>query len=131
MTLIGVNLRLDFVALETKLVEESLIKRLVASLRCGACGRRYELGNIDVLGQQEGLWFLRVFCSACRAQCLVAAVIKEDRAPEVITDLTEVELDRFRNISTLTADDVLDMHNFLKGFDGDFSRLFKPEVGLV
>jgi len=54
----------------------------------------------------------------------VAAVIKEGKVPEVITDLTEAELDKFKNAGSLTDDEVLDMHNFLKGFDGNFSRLF-------
>ncbi len=108
-------------------MNKSLIKRLIASMKCGACGQRYEVDNIDVLGHEEDLWFLGVFCPACRTQCLVVMVIKEGRAPEVITDLTEAELDKFRNVSMASADEVLDMHNFLKNFDGDFSRLFSQK----
>ncbi len=104
-------------------MEEGLIKRVMASMKCSVCGQRYEPDNINVLGQQEDLWFLRVFCSACQTQYLVAAVIREGKMPEVITDLTEAESDKFRNADKLTADEVLDMHNFLKDFDGDFSRL--------
>ena len=106
------------------MVEEGLIKRLVASIECPVCGQRYGKDNIDVLSHQEDLWFLRVVCSACRTQSLVAAVITEGKSPEVITDLTEAELDRFRNMDKVTADELLDMHHFLKDFDGDFSRLF-------
>lgn len=108
-------------------MDKSLIKRLMSSIKCGVCGQRYEIDNIDVLGQHQDLWFLRVLCSACRAQCLVAAVIREGRLPEVITDLTEAELDKFKNVGILSADEVLDMHNFLKDFDGDFSRLFSQK----
>ena len=108
-------------------MDRSLIKRLMASMKCGVCGQRYEVGNINVIGQHQDLWFLRVFCSACRAQCLVAAVIKEDRMPEVITDLTEAELDKFRNAGVLSADEVLEMHDFLKDFDGDFSQLLSQK----
>ncbi|MDI6815218.1 MAG: hypothetical protein QMC90_03980 [Dehalococcoidales bacterium] len=99
----------------------------MASIKCGVCGQRYEVDNIDVLGHHEDLWFLRVFCSTCRAQCLVAAVIKEGRVPEVITDLTEAELDKFKNVAKVSADEVLEMHDFLKDFDGDFSRLFSQK----
>ena len=105
-------------------MEESLIKKLMASMKCGVCGQHYEVDNIEVLGHEEDLWFLRVLCVACHTQYLAAAVIKEGKAPEVITDLTEAELDKFRNMGRLNADEVLDMHNFLKGFDGDFSHLF-------
>jgi len=99
----------------------------MASIKCGVCGQRYEVDNIDVLGHHEDLWFLRALCPACHARCLVAAVIREGRVPEVITDLTKAELDKFRSMSGVTTDDVLDMHNFLKVFDGDLSRLFSQD----
>jgi hypothetical protein len=104
-------------------MEEGLIKRVMASMKCGVCRQRYEPDNISVLGHEEDLWFLRVFCPSCQTQYLVAAVIKGGKKPHVITDLTEAELGKLRNTDKLTADEVLDMHNFLKDFDGDFSRL--------
>ena len=108
-------------------MEEGLIKRLMASIKCGVCGQHYEVDNINVLGHHEDLWFLSALCPACHARCLVAAVIREGRVPEVTTDLTEAELDRFKSVSRVTTDDMLDMHNLLKGFDGDFSWLFSQE----
>jgi hypothetical protein len=106
------------------LVEEGLIKRLMTSIKCGVCGHRYGVDNINVLSHDQDLWFLSAICSSCHTRCLIAATVREGKAPEVITDLTEAELRRFRNAGKLTADDVLDMHDFLKNFDGDFSRLF-------
>ena len=105
-------------------MEEKLIKRFMTSIKCSVCGQRYEVDNVKVLGHQEDLWFLNVSCSACQTQCLMTAVIKESKIPKVITDLTEAELDKFKKMDKLTADEVLDMHSFLKGFDGDFSQLF-------
>ena len=108
-------------------MEEGLLKKLMATIKCTVCGQHYEVENIDVLGHHEDLWFLSVLCPDCHARCLVAAVIKEARMPEVTLDLTKAEQDRFRNVGRVTSDDVLDMRNFLKGFDGDFSRLFGQE----
>jgi len=108
-------------------VEEGIVKRLMTSVRCSACGQYYQMDGIDVLGHEEELWFLRVSCPSCHTQYLVAAIIEEERAPEAITDLSQDELEKFRNMGRLTLDDVLDMHNFLKGFDGDFSRLFSQK----
>ena len=108
-------------------MEETVIKRLMASTKCAACGRRYEVDNVSVLGHQEDLWVLRVLCLFCHTQCLVAVVVEEKRMPEIIIDLTEAELRRFRDVGILTADDVLDMRNFLSDFDGDFSQLFSQQ----
>jgi hypothetical protein len=108
-------------------MEETFIKRLMTSIKCADCGQRYDIDSISVLGHHEDLWFLRTLCSACHAQCLVAVVVKEDKRPEVITDLTEAESNRFRGAGALTADEVLDMHRFLNDFDGDFSHLFSQQ----
>ena len=107
------------------MMKERLVKRLIASIKCGSCGQNYGESNIDVMGHSEDLWFLVALCPSCNTQCLVAAIIKEDSAPEIVTDLTKAELDKFRNMDMVGADDVLDMHNFLKDFDGDLPRLFR------
>ena len=105
-------------------MEEKLIKRLMASMKCGSCGQHYEVYNIDILSHQEDTWVLRVLCSGCQSQSLVAAIVKESKMPEVVTDLAEAELGKFRD-NMIEADDVLNMHSFLKNFDGDFSQLFE------
>ena len=74
------------------------------------------------------MWFMSVFCVACRAQYLVTAVLDEDGASETVTDLSAAELEKFRDVDSLKVDEVLDMHRFLKKFDGDISRLFSEET---
>jgi galactokinase len=110
-------------------MDDRFIKKLLANMKCGICGRHYEPGHINILGHKEDLWFLSVFCPACTSQALVAAVIKEGKVAEVVTDLTEKELSKLSDGSTIEADDVLDLHNFLKGFEGDFSSLFSENEG--
>lgn len=105
-------------------MDEGLIKRLIATIKCGICGRLYEGGNVRILGHRDDLWFLSVFCPACRSQGLVAAVIKEGQLPQLITDLTEADQAKFRELESVDADDLLDIHTFLREFDGDFAQLF-------
>ena len=109
-------------------MNESDIKKVMASTKCSGCGQRYEIENIEVLGHHEDMWFMSVFCVACRAQYLVTAVIDEEGARETVTDLSAAEVEKFRNAESLKVDEVLDMHRFLKKFDGDFSRLFSEET---
>lgn len=108
-------------------MDERFIKKLVATIKCGVCGQRYEGDNIRILGHYSDLWFLSVYCPACHSQGLVAAVIKEGKLPELLTDFTEQEYEKFREMDVVSADDVLDIHNLLKGFDGDFSHIFSKK----
>lgn len=105
-------------------MEESLIKKLMTSIKCTVCGKCYEAEHVAVLGNQEDLWFLKALCPSCRSEFIVAVVVQEGGEPNPITDLSEAELDRLNNAGELTADDMLDMRNYLKNFDGNFSRLF-------
>ena len=108
-------------------MDEGLIKRLVVTIKCGVCGEYYEGKNVKVLGRRDELWFLSVFCPACGSQGLVAAVIEEGGLPRPIGDLGGAEQAAFRNLGPVSADELLDIHVFLKEFDGDFLRLFSKE----
>jgi len=108
-------------------MEESLIKKLIASIKCGSCGQNYQEDHIEVVEHSDELWFLKVFCSSCHVRCLVAAIIREDARPEIINDLTREEMEKFKSLDGVGDEDLLDMHNFLKDFDGDFPRLFRQE----
>ncbi|HJX70237.1 MAG TPA: hypothetical protein VJ441_03995 [Dehalococcoidia bacterium] len=92
-------------------------------MKCGVCGQSYESTDINVLGHREDLWFLSVYCPACKSQGLVAAVIKEGKLPEVITELSEAERAKFSATPPIGSEDVLDMHILLDKFSGDFSSL--------
>lgn len=105
-------------------MDDGQIKRLVVSMKCGVCGERYEGRNVRVLGHRDDLWFLSVSCPACRSQGLVAAVVKEEELPVSITDLSKAEQAKFSGLAPVSDDELLEIHGFLKDFDGDFSRLF-------
>ena len=106
-------------------MKEKLIKRLFTSIKCSSCGQKYELSDIETLGQKEGIWFLRASCSSCHSSCLVGAIFKEGEMDTEVTELTDLELHRFADGAEVGADDLLKMHDFLKKFDGDFSSLFE------
>lgn len=107
-------------------MDDKFIKKLLSNMKCGICGRNYESANVNILGHREDLWFLSVFCTSCKSQGIVAAIIKEGKSPEVITELTEAERAKFTTAPSIGSDDVLDMHTFLEKFEGDFSSIF-PE----
>ena len=99
----------------------------MSTIKCGVCGERYEATNINVLGYRDDVWFLNVACSACQSRALVAATIKEGKSSKDITDLTEPEATESAKASTISGDDLLDLHSFLRDFDGDFARLFSQK----
>lgn len=105
-------------------MDDNLVKELMTTVNCSVCGRRYEAGDVNILYHQRELWFMSVSCQSCRTKGLVAALIKGGEKARFVTDLTEKDMARLKEAPPVNADDVLDVHNFLEGFDGDFSSLF-------
>lgn len=103
-------------------MKENVIKKLMTSMKCDACGQHYEMYDVDIIGHREDMWFLKVRCSVCQTQNLVAAVVREGKMPETPSSGAE-RTDR-HDREALTADDVLSMRLFLADFDGNFSELF-------
>ena len=107
-------------------MEERVIKRLMTSVKCSSCGQNYAGRNVQVIGHHHDLRFISAYCSSCRTHYLLAATVSREKA-EIVSDLTEAEFARFNKSRAPTADNMLDMHSFLKQFDGDFTQLFGRE----
>ena len=103
------------------LQKERLIKKLIAASKCEVCGRNFETENIDILGHENEVWFLKILCSGCKHKSLIAAVVKVNKPDN--TDLLPSEVEKFKHEPAVSTDDMLDMHNYLKDFDGDISHL--------
>jgi DNA-directed RNA polymerase subunit RPC12/RpoP len=104
-------------------MEERRIRKLMATMKCSACGQNYESPDIEILGHRAELWFMRVHCAGCKTRVLIAAVVKESKAP-TMSDLSKSEYLRFKTLGAVADDELLDMHSFLKDFDGDFQKIF-------
>jgi hypothetical protein len=120
---------------------EKQIKRIVLDRmeRCSVCHRGFEPDDVQVLSRKSDMWMLMVSCGECHARNFVAAVIGDGDAEEAQLALRRLGEEHLRSrLDTVTevededvapdpvsVDDVLEIHEFLKGFDGDFRQLFK------
>ena len=100
---------------------EQLIRYLVAHLKCGDCHHQYSLDDFEVLDKGASVLVLLMTCHHCQAQgLLVAFVQKEGPEPRRIKQAEERG-----EPEPITADDVLDMHRFLEGFEGNCITLLR------
>ena len=101
------------------------IKHLITNIKCAVCQSHYEPGDIHIIDHRDEFWVMSVICGQCHTRGLILASIKEAEDSESIAELTPEEWNRFREMSQVDADDVLDMHEFLRDFDGDFVSLLQ------
>jgi len=105
-------------------MDDEVLKHLVSTVRCFKCGGVYEEAHARVLGYYGDTAFLSVYCTECRRRDIVAAVVKEVSAADLDNDIDDEEQEKFRYMAPVSEADVQSLHDFLEGFDGDFSLLF-------
>ena len=118
---------------------EKQIKRIVLDRmeRCSVCHRGFEPDDVHVLSRKSDMWMLMVSCGECQARNFVAAVIGDGDAEEAQLALRRLGEEHVRARTgiepedegapgePISVDDVIEIHQFLQGFDGDFKALFR------
>ncbi|MFA5317009.1 MAG: hypothetical protein WC369_06285 [Dehalococcoidales bacterium] len=107
-----------------------VVKDLMTRVRCHHCGEHFQTPDIKVIGHDDNMWFLKVSCQACSKVSLTVVFVSELAQPQ-ISEIAGVEEIKFRQYPVASGDDLLDMHSFLKDFDGDFTRIFSEDNGGV
>ncbi len=122
-------------------IKQNILERMD---RCSICHRGFATDDLKVIRRERGFWVVAVTCSDCHNRNLVAAVLNDGDTAEARSALRELSRSAGYGISfddetslpidenavaepageLITADDVLEMHEYLNEFDGDFKRLF-------
>ena len=92
---------------------------------CSVCGQNHARSDIRVLGKLESAWIVRVTCSKCQTSFKLLVVIDEERA--AVSPVQEPSgshrPSRERRRPAVTLDEVLDAHEFLKGYAGGLGAI--------
>src|SRR5438132_14229576 len=104
---------------------EQLIEHLTGDSHCPLCGAEYLQEGIGVLREDESRWILSVHCHCCGTGSMITAAVPSHfySVCQSKTELMPEELLSFCNVRPVSTDHVLDMHVYLRQFQGDFSSL--------
>jgi hypothetical protein len=104
----------------------------LASFGCAACGQAYGQGHIRLIAQREELYFVDLSCDHCGSQAvaIVTVQVEADGATLDGGELVRVGQPEGRPEGPpITADDVIDAHDLLAGFEGDVHQLMARLAG--
>jgi len=104
--------------------QERLLKQIISTRRCRICRQTFERSQVRMAAKDDQLWIVSARCTTCRHQQMFWVTLRDGVSQSVLRDVTAEEEEHFAAMEAVTGDDVLDMHQFLAGFDGDFKRLF-------
>ncbi len=103
---------------------QELIRSIKSLMRCPNCGSSYRTSSIQLLEEMDMACLIHLECKQCGMPVLATIIAKTERVeqPKIMTNIgvKEVDLTGEEKLSQVTVDDVINMHEFLKNFDGDF-----------
>jgi hypothetical protein len=110
------------------------LRTQLTSFTCPACGRRYRGSRIRLLAERDGLFFVDLDCSRCGSHTVAIVTVEIDDSELTIADASDIGFPDEGLVahigegipagaSPVTADDVLEMHEYLAGFEGGIDKL--------
>ena len=107
---------------------QALIRQIVEHVTCAVCGHHYGKSDVQILGRREQVWAMKVQCRECRTKSLLLAVVNDTGTRPVYTDLVPDEWERFRESPPVSVDDVVRAHEYLQGYEGDFTDILEDPL---
>lgn len=109
------------------------LRAQLTTFTCPACSRRYRGSRMRLLAEREGLFFVDLDCSRCGSHTVAIVTVEVDESDvtiEVSDVVGEDEIDHLGEplplgAAPVTADDVLEMHEFLDRFQGSLGALLE------
>lgn len=97
------------------------VQHIKKNIHCRECGAYYDDENIRIIGTVLDEGYFQANCPECKHNTIINVVFgpKNNRNHRPIKVIPEHKI--------ITQNDILDMQNFLKNFDGDFIKLFNKK----
>ena len=100
-----------------------LLKNLQSLLRCPNCGHRYTIDEIKLRGQSGPTFHLQLLCSECgvpvSASVAISGNLGELAGLPQIQEIKQIK----KQSQPISSDEIIELHNFLKDFDGNFDSI--------
>ncbi len=120
------------------------IRRIVVDRmdRCSVCHRRFVEDDVEVVSRKSDVWLMIVQCKDCHSRSFAAVVgeasnsfdpeslmgFRSDGTIEISFEMEgeslDIDMPEREESPPVDVDDLLEMHDFLESFDGDFNALF-------
>ena len=92
---------------------------------CPVCGRSLKGCDIQVLSHEEERFHLQVTCVQCQVTFIVVLAIAGGAVEEIEKSIPEPVGEPMAAAEPITVDEILDLHLYLKNFQGTFKELIQ------
>ena len=90
---------------------------------CPVCGRSLKGCDVQVLSHEEERFHLQVTCAQCQVTFIVVLAIAGGAVETIDETSAEPEMEPVLAAEPITVDEILDLHLYLKNFQGTLAEL--------
>jgi hypothetical protein len=90
---------------------------------CPVCGRSLKGCDVQVLSHEEERFHLQVTCAQCQVTFIVVLAIAGGAVEEI--EVAAPEKEPVRAAEPITVDEIIDVHVYLKNFQGTLTELIQ------
>ncbi len=92
---------------------------------CPVCGRSLKGCDVQVLSHEDERFHLQVTCAQCQVTFIVVLAIAGGAVEEIDGSVAEPVEDPVAEAEPISVDEILDMHLYLKNFQGTLKDLIQ------
>lgn len=100
---------------------KELVKHLKKVVPCSTCEKKFTNEDINVVSTFKDEAVFHFTCPKCTNQLLVHVSVTDQGSENSTLNI------QAKSADSISQNEVLDIHNFLNGFKGDFKKLFSIE----
>ncbi|TMG07253.1 MAG: hypothetical protein E6I06_10165 [Chloroflexi bacterium] len=90
---------------------------------CPVCGRSLKGCDVQVLSHEDESFRLQVTCAQCQVTFIVVLAIAGGAMEEIENAIPDLVAEPVAEAEPISVDEILDLHLFLKGFQGTLTEL--------
>lgn len=101
-----------------------IVKNIKERVVCSGCESNYRGEDIYILSTIADKCIILVNCKHCHTPMLITASVNNTKTGEkTFSNFEKLSFEDGKDKEMISSDDVVEIHNFLKNFDGDFEKL--------
>ncbi len=97
----------------------NIFRKATGHFFCPACGSKYSGTEIESIERHEQGYLVSVACASCKLKLSMQVVTKGFGPAAESTDFDDADI---------SVDEIIDFHERLKTFDGNFRRVFTSRI---
>lgn len=91
---------------------------------CPSCGAKYQIEEVQFLGQVDGFLLLQMSCKKCHLSVWESYIVAKDSSVKQAF-VQGSNKESFLEMPGINADELINFHNFMEIFDGNFRKAIR------